>query len=738
MTRHMLVLMLMIPATLLGQDRGSLPLPAPGNVSLPLDEYNRLVELAGRSAKKADVAPLPFVIKRADLKLRATSDSALGTLQLEGEVLSKGPAKVPLANGLTVLDARQSGKALPFAQEGAVHTAILSGPAEFSVELDIGIPLNIEAGRAAFNLPAPASGTVRLSLEIPGDHTNVRLSPGLITARTSDNGRTLVEATLASGQVAGISWATREIAGPAVPREVRFLSDVKSLVSVGEADLRLTALSDITVVQGEPTQFEVEIPAGYELRGVTGASVESAEVQNTALTLKVIGSARRSHQFLISLERSIGDTKADVPFLSFKGAQRETGEVLVEGAGTMELAATEGGALRRMDLKETNAYLRSLARFPLHAAFRYHRQPAETPRLALTWNRFPEGSMLAAVAERAVMTTLVTSEGRSLTEIKLILKNQAQPFLKVALPAGASIVSADVAGEKVKPVQGTDGSRVPLMRTGFRPSGTYTVTFVIMHAGAPFAKKGDSELSLPKMDLPISLLQWEVFLPELYKVKDFGGDVISTSLLPPASQTAVLGGEAERAALERAGAWAVTGEFAINQLLPGQLGGVIVDPAGSVIPGAKVTVAHSESGTTIPTITDESGRWLVSGLPSGQVKITAESPGFSRTVVRDLAYGASRPSRYNMALNVANVTETVTVSASTAETHESQQIERNLKRKGAALDNAASSNVINLQKRVAGVLPIRVDVPRAGMSYRFVRPLVLDEETKVTFSYKTR
>jgi hypothetical protein len=51
--------------------------------------------------------------------------------------------------------------------------------------------------------------------------------------------------------------------------------------------------------------------------------------------------------------------------------------------------------------------------------------------------------------------------------------------------------------------------------------------------------------------------------------------------------------------------------------------------------------------------------------------------------------------------------------------------------------NAASSNVLDLQKRVAGVLPVRVDVPRAGNSYRFARALVLDEETRVTFSYKT-
>ena len=43
-----------------------------------------------------------------------------------------------------------------------------------------------------------------------------------------------------------------------------------------------------------------------------------------------------------------------------------------------------------------------------------------------------------------------------------------------------------------------------------------------------------------------------------------------------------------------------------------------------------------------------------------------------------------------------------------------------------------------MQRKVAGVLPVRVDVPRAGTAYRFVRPLVLNEETSVSFRYKRR
>jgi hypothetical protein len=51
--------------------------------------------------------------------------------------------------------------------------------------------------------------------------------------------------------------------------------------------------------------------------------------------------------------------------------------------------------------------------------------------------------------------------------------------------------------------------------------------------------------------------------------------------------------------------------------------------------------------------------------------------------------------------------------------------------------NQASSNVYNLQMKASGVLPVRIDVPRAGNSYHFTRALVLDEETKLTFNYKS-
>jgi len=225
--------------------------------------------------------------------------------------------------------------------------------------------LHVEAGRATLVLAVPAASSSVLSLELPGNHANVRVEPGLITNRSTLNGNTLIEATLEPGKPARLWWTTREAAAPVTQREVRFLSSVKSVVSVGDSQLRAIALCDVTVVQGDASEFKMPLPAGFELTEVTGSTLDSSEVQNGELILRVREPARRNHQFLVAIERTNRDTKAEAPVLAFSGTQHETGELLIEGIGSMELTPTESGGLRRMDVREVGAVARSLARFPL-------------------------------------------------------------------------------------------------------------------------------------------------------------------------------------------------------------------------------------------------------------------------------------------------------------------------------------------------------------------------------------
>lgn len=725
------IALLLLPAAAPAQTPRELPLPASGSVTVPLDEYNRMLEIASTPAKPPDGPPVPYLLKHAGLNLQVENDAVTGAIQFDGDVLAAGNREVPLVNGMTILDGRQGTNPLPLEHIGNICHAVLAGPGEFSVALRAALPVQVEAGRAGFRFTAPNAGAVELKTVIPGDRTNVNLTSGIITSRRSAGGQTTIEATLEPGKTVEVWWATRESAPAPVPRELRLLSDVKTLASVTEAALRLTSLVEVTVVQGEPRQFEIEIPAGYEVTTATGATLESSATAANVLTLTLAGAGQRMHQFLISMERALdASTSAQVSLPAVKGTQRETGEVLVESAGSLEIAAKEAGPLKRMDMKETSTYLRQLARDSMHAAFRYHRQASEQPLLAIEWVRFPGSALPAAIAEKATVTTLVTSEGKSLTEVKLLLSNQAQPFLKMTMPAGATIVSSEVAGQPVKPLTGPDGQRVPLLRAGFRPSGLYTVSFVFLHSGAPFAKKGGSDLALPKLDLPVGVLDWEVFLPERYRVTDFGGNVTPAGLMG--------GGEYVSEEEVRPVARVPLGPPAAAPIGSGQLAGIVVDPQGAAISGAQVTVA--QFGATRKASADANGRWSVFGLASGPVRISATAPGFNMSVYEN-TYNPNRPVPVQLTLNVGSVNETVTVTAEAPVLNTemaSVSVVGAPKDRDAAKQPAASANVLDLQRRVSGVLPVAIDVPKTGASYRFIKPLVVDEEATVSFTYKTK
>jgi hypothetical protein len=713
----------------------ALPAPgSPGTVTLSLAEYNRLVELSTRKARTPDEVPLPYVLSHAIFKLRVENQTLVGTVEIDGSLLQKGAVKTPLTTALTILEAKQMNNPLPLLQEGASHSAILNGPGPFAVSLGVAAPLAIEAGRASFMLPVPLASSSTLSLELPGNHANVRVEPGLVTSRQTSNGNTLIEAALEPGKPARIWWTTREIAAPVAQREIRFLSDIKQVVSVGDSQLRLTALCDVNVIQGEAAEFKITLPAGFELTTASGNSLESSDVSGNTLTLRVHDPARRNHQFLIAIERSNRETKVDSPLLAFEGAQRETGELLIEGVGAMELEAKESGGLRRMDVREAGAITRSLSHFPLQAAFRYNRRGNDDLKLRLEWRQFLDADVLSAVAERATVTTLTTVEGRSLTEISLRVRNHAKAFMKVALPVGAQLLSAEVAGERVKPVEGSDGTRVPLLRAGLDSSKAYTVSFVYISSGARFGKSGSYDMGLAKLDIPVNILTWEISLPDRLLVRQFGGNAFSADQVPEsvASNLSIDGAD--------------TSDLASNvpvpndsrTLQPGQVGGVVVDPQGAVIAGAEVTVRNTQTGASLNTRADDSGRWVVAGVQPGPVSVLITSPGF-KAAQTDLQLQASQPAHMGTTLEVGAVQETVTVTASGGNFINSSRINELPVQSRTPLNlYSISPNVTNLQRRVAGILPVAIEVPKSGKAYRFVRPLVLEEETRVTFQYKSR
>jgi hypothetical protein len=711
---------LCVPGPLAGQGAPPGPERGPGTVTLPIADYDRLVDRAAQQPGAIAPPPIPAVIARAVISGRVDAGIARGTLRLEGEVFQRGSVKVPLAAGATLTEARIDGRILPLVHEGDLHSGILTGPGPFVVTLDWAATLETAPGRVALTLPQASAGTAAATLDLPGDPTDVNPEPGLVGERQSSGGRTVIKLTLTPSARTRVSWSVRETAAPQAAAEIRTLGEVKSLITIGEGDLRLSTLIDLIVLRGEPRTVDVQLPAGYELATVTGATLDRYERNGSVLAITLREPQRRRHQFLMVLEQphATGSFKSDLVFPAVVGVQRESGEAAIEGTGTLEVTPVTDDSVRRMDVREMNPSLRALSRQPLLAAFRYQRRGGETRLLALDVKRFADAPVLPAIAEHGVATTLVTGEGRMLTEVMLWVRNRAQPFMKVALPAGASILSAEVAGEAARPVSGADGARVPLLRAGFRPDGPYPVSFVYLQGIPPLQKSGEAQITLATMDMPVNVLDWELFLPEQYSARTVGGNVIPVR---------------QGRGREGAAAWAQPSRAQLSIVENGRAGeitGLVTDHLGQPLPGATVTIVAGGRRHAV-IATSATGAYRSAGVPPGTVTVTSTLSGFSpgeHTFVFD---GQAR--RLDFQMNVAALTETVTVAAESADFRDNRA-----DRRADAVQQLPSQNIVNMQRKVAGVLPVRMDVPRAGTAYHFVRPLVLDDQTTVSFRYKRR
>jgi hypothetical protein len=257
-------------------------------------------------------------------------------------------------------------------------------------------------------------------------------------------------------------------------------------------------------------------------------------------------------------------------------------------------------------------------------------------------------------------------------------------------------------------------------------------------------------MTLPKMDMPVAIVQWELFAPERYSVRTIGGNAIDVGALDASGVAGVEGGilggvvsGLPAAPVYRGGAIRVS--FADG--LPGQVRGVVRDTSGTLLPGVTIELATGATEKGLRSaVSDERGAFSVLNVPPGTVTVTATLHGFKTA---GTSFGVDeRPRQLEIDMAIGDLTETITVTGETP-TVNTQSSTRSFAFGNVAPPPAPtpradlpavqpSQNVVNLQKKTAGVLPVRVDVPRAGASHRFIKPLVVDQETVVRLRYKRR
>jgi iron complex outermembrane receptor protein len=90
--------------------------------------------------------------------------------------------------------------------------------------------------------------------------------------------------------------------------------------------------------------------------------------------------------------------------------------------------------------------------------------------------------------------------------------------------------------------------------------------------------------------------------------------------------------------------------------------GRVLDPSGTVVPGATVTIKNDLTGVVTTASSDSTGRFSVAGLAVGPYTIEVALPGFNTARSAGLQLTASGLENVDIALSVAPVNQEVTVS----------------------------------------------------------------------------
>ena len=99
------------------------------------------------------------------------------------------------------------------------------------------------------------------------------------------------------------------------------------------------------------------------------------------------------------------------------------------------------------------------------------------------------------------------------------------------------------------------------------------------------------------------------------------------------------------------------------QVTTSEIVGTVVDTNGAAINGATVTVVHEPTGSKSTGVTNDDGRFNLSGLRvGGPYTVTVSAPGFKQQISRDVTTSLGNASTFNFKLGVAETNVEVTVS----------------------------------------------------------------------------
>ena len=491
-----------------------------GWVVLPVDEYRALRERAIPPAPPPTPPPVDGTLTRVDYDLHADGDSIGGRALLTIDVLREGWVRVQIPAGLKVRDARLDGEPAAIVEGPRPHV-LLSRAGRSVLTLDIVLPLTTSAGTESITIPASPAPISRATLMLPKNGVDLSSTGGFVADHAESANESRWTTFGRPNQPLTLLWK-RKVDDRRAEQPLRIRARVTEVVGLGEDACQVAATLAVEVLQGLAREVTIALPSGLVVNQVNGATIADWDTDTGALRIRLFEPAATEISFVVQAEmRTPRDGSIVVPLVRMPSAERETGGIAVDVGGAGEIAERQARGLEPTDPSDLGDGVTS-RESPSMIAFRLRPLAGtESRSLIVTVVRYAPQAVLVANVEEARYRALAAEDGRLLIEARYAVRNNQRSFLKVTLPAGSTLWSAEVAGRPIRPgVAEGDAVLLPLDkgRAG-EEAPTFVVDLVYLQRVGAWTDKGRSHVDLPALDLPVSRTGLELHYSPRFRVE---------------------------------------------------------------------------------------------------------------------------------------------------------------------------------------------------------------------------
>jgi len=287
------------------------------------------------------------------------------------------------------------------------------------------------------------------------------------------------------------------------------------------------ALVKFDIANAPVKEFRLRVPAAAKNVEITGVNIRRRDQQTNEWRVELQHKVRGDYVLTVTWElpKAAKSNLVELAGVEALGVERESGSLVL--AAKPPLQVTDRGAselLSKMDVSELPAWTGR----PPEAAVLAYRYVRPGWSLRVEARRYAEAEVLQALVDSARFTTVVADDGQVMTEASLSVRNNGKQHLEIQLPAGATVWSAFVAGEAVRPSRREGRLLLPLERTAASDAPIIVELTYVGEDKFP-KRRGPVALASPKFDVPLKNARWDLFLPPDYDYSEFAGSMTHTA-----------------------------------------------------------------------------------------------------------------------------------------------------------------------------------------------------------------